>query len=236
MIIAILMAGGKGTRLKSNIEKPLFKFKSKTLIDHVLNNLSNSKYIGKIIVATSPHTPNTKEYITKKINNSLNNFKNLSNSHNKNIEEHIEISGEDPLDYIETQAKTYMDYIETPGEGYIEDLSFLLDKFEKNSKNDVLVIINVDLPFVTSDIIDNVLKKYFKSEKIAMSVHVPLEIFNKYGIKPSYVFDNLVPSGLNILTSQNIEQVEEKLIIPKLELALNINTLDDIHIANEIFK
>jgi len=214
MIIAILMAGGKGTRLKSSIEKPLFKLKSCALIDHVLNNLSNSKYIEKIVVATSPHTPKTTEYIAKKIENNSNNLKNLNNSHNKIIEE----------------------YIETPGKGYIEDLSFLLDYFEKNSKNDLLVMINVDLPFVSSNIIDNVLEKYFKSEKIAMSVQVPIAIFNKYGIKPSYVFNNLVPSGLNILTSQNIEQVEEKLIIPKVELALNINTLDDIHLANEIFK
>jgi len=214
MIIAILMAGGKGTRLKSSIEKPLFKFKSKTLIEHVLNNLSNSKYIEKIVIATSPHTPNTKEYIAKKIKNDLNNLNNIINSNNKIIEE----------------------YIETPGKGYIEDLSFLLDKFEKNSKNDVLVMINTDLPFISSDIIDAVLEKYFKSEKIAMSVQVPIAIFSKYGIKTSCVFNDLVPSGLNILVSQNIEQVEEKLIIPMVELALNINTLDDVDLANEIFQ
>jgi adenosylcobinamide-phosphate guanylyltransferase len=69
-----------------------------------------------------------------------------------------------------------------------------------------------------------------------MSVQVPITIFNEYGIKPSYVLNDLVPSGLNILTSQNIEQIEEKLIIPKLELALNINTLDDIDLAKKIFK
>jgi len=212
MIIAILMAGGKGTRLKSNVEKPLFEFKSKKLIDLVLNNLSNSKYIEEIIVATSPNTPKTTEYIVKKNKNSFNSL-NFNNSSDKAIK-----------------------HVETPGKGYIEDLSFLLKKLEKNSKSDVLLIINADLPFVSSNIIDSVLEEYFKSKRIAMSVQVPLAIFNKYGMKPSYVFNNLVPSGLNILSSQNIEQVEEKLVIPKLELALNINTLDDILIANEIFK
>lgn len=211
MIIAILMAGGKGTRLKSNIEKPLFKFKSKTLIDHVLDNLSNSKHIEKIVVATSPHTPKTTQYIAKKIKNNVNN---LPNYNNKLIEK----------------------YIETPGKGYTKDLSFLLEKFEKNSKSDILLIINADLPFVSSDIIDEILEKYFKSEKIAMSVQVPIAIFNNYGIKPSWVLNDLVPSGLNILISQNIEQIEEQLIIPKVELALNINSLDDISIANEILN
>lgn len=214
MIIAILMAGGKGTRLKSNVEKPLFKFKSKPLIEYVLDNLTKSKYIEKIIVATSPHTPKTTEYISKKIKNYMDNFNDLSNSPNKIIHESIE----------------------TLGKGYLDDLSFLLDKFEKNNKNDILVMINSDLPFVSSDIIDDVLEKYFKSDKIAMSVQVPIAIFNKYGIKPSCVFNDLVPSGLNILISQNIEQIEEKLIISKVELALNINTLDDIQLSYEIFK
>ena len=222
MIIAILMAGGKGTRLKSNIEKPLFEIKSKKLIDYVLNNLYNSKYIEKIVVATSPHTPKTTEYIAKKIKYNLNNLNDSKCSHDK----------------IQTNSthRIIEENIETLGNGYIEDLSFLLDKFEKNSKNDVLVIINVDMPFVSSKIIDNILEKYFESEKIAMSVQVPLAIFNKYGIKPSYVLNNLVPSGLNILISQNIEQVEEKLIIPDLSLALNINTIDDILVANEVLK
>ena len=214
MIIAVLMAGGKGTRLKTNIEKPLFKFKLKTLIEHVLTNLINSEYIEKIVIATSPHTPKTTEYISKKIENNENNLNKLRNSKNNIMVENIE----------------------TPGKGYIEDLSFLLDKFEKKSKDDILVIINVDLPFVTSDIIDNVLNKYFKSEKIAMSVQVPITIYNKFGIKPTYELNDFVPSGLNILISQNIEQIEEKLIIPKVELALNINTLEDIHLANEILK
>ena len=167
-----------------------------------------------IVVATSPHTPKTTEYITKKIKNNLNNLNNLSNSPNKIREE----------------------YIETPGKGYIEDLSYLLERQEKNSKNNVLVMINVDLPFISSTIIDNVLEEYFKSEKIAMSVQVPIAIYEKLGIKPTYESNGFVPSGLNILISRNIEQVEEKLIIPKVELALNINTLEDIDIAKKILK
>ena len=63
MIYSIVMAGGRGTRLKTPVEKPLFKLHNKPLIKYVLDNLSSSKLIEKVIIATSPHTPKTTEYL-----------------------------------------------------------------------------------------------------------------------------------------------------------------------------
>ena len=57
------MAGGRGTRLKIPVEKPLFKLHDKPLIKYVLDNLSASKLVEKVIIATSPHTPKTKDYV-----------------------------------------------------------------------------------------------------------------------------------------------------------------------------
>ena len=48
MIYAVIMSGGKGTRLKADVEKPLFKLRGKPLIDYVIKNLSDSKFIDKI--------------------------------------------------------------------------------------------------------------------------------------------------------------------------------------------
>jgi len=214
MIIAILMAGGKGERLASDIEKPLFKFRNKPLIEYVLKNLENSKYIEKIVVATSPHTHKTTKFLAKRLFNNANKCNNLNDDNEFNIYE------------------DYYNYIETPGNGYLEDLSFLLSNFEKKTNKDILVFINTDLPFVSSEIIDNVLEAYLENDFPAMSVLVPLSIFEEYGINPSYNFDNLVPSGLNVLISENKVQDEKKLIIPKVELALNINTIDDVKLAN----
>ena len=39
------MAGGKGLRLKSDIEKPLYPINDKPLINYVLNNINESKLI-----------------------------------------------------------------------------------------------------------------------------------------------------------------------------------------------
>lgn len=63
MIYAIVMAGGRGTRLKTPVEKPLFKIRDKPLIKYVLDNLESSKLVEKVIIATSPNTPETSDYI-----------------------------------------------------------------------------------------------------------------------------------------------------------------------------
>ena len=57
------MAGGRGTRLKTPVEKPLFRLHDKPLIKYVLDNLNSSKLVEKIIIATSPNTPKTSDYI-----------------------------------------------------------------------------------------------------------------------------------------------------------------------------
>ena len=64
MIYAILMAGGMGTRLKVPVEKPLFKLHDKPLIKFVLDNLTASKLIDEIVIAVSPHTRETTQYLT----------------------------------------------------------------------------------------------------------------------------------------------------------------------------
>ena len=198
MIYAVIMSGGKGTRLKADVEKPLFKLRGKPLIDYVIKNLSDSKFIDKIFVAVSPNTPATTKYLTS-----------LDSS---------------------------FDIIDTPGTDYLNDLSFILDFFEKKSKEDILLVINADLPFISSDLIDYVIEYYLSLNVESLSTLVPVEIFKELNLLYSYDFDGLVPSGLNILKTRNVIQEEENLILSKVELAININTLQDASIANSLFN
>ena len=238
------MAGGKGKRMNINIEKPLFKFFDKYLIDHVLDNLKGSKYLDKIVIAVSPHTPETKKYISEKFSNNKNytdnkNYNNKNYTDNKNYNNknyNDELYNQNYHDKSNIYSEKLFNYLETPGNGYVEDLSFILSHFEKKSSDDILLFINADLPFVSTDIIDHILEKYMKNNVDAMSVLVPVSIFEEYGIEPSLILDNLVPAGLNILLSRNEVQNEEKLIIPQIELALNINTTDDAELAYYLFK
>ena len=198
MIYAVIMSGGKGTRLKADVEKPLFKLRGKPLIDYVIKNLSDSKFIDKIFVAVSPNTPVTTKYLTS-------------------LDSSFEI-------------------IDTPGTDYLNDLSFILDFFEKKSKDDTLLVINADLPFISSDLIDYVIGHYLSLNVESLSTLVPVEIFKELNLLYSYDFDGLVPSGLNILKTRNVIQEEENLILSKVELAININTLQDASIANSLFN
>ena len=198
MIYAILMAGGRGTRLKVPCEKPLFFFFYKPLIKYVLDNLESSKLIDKIIIAISPNTTETTKYL-----NSL--------------------DGD-------------FEILDTSGEDYLSDLSYILDYFEKNSQNDILLFINADLPFISTETIDYVLNYYFNSSKDALSTVVPVEIFQNLGLDYSYEFNGNVPSGLNVLRSVNIVQDEDVLIVPKVELALNINTIPDSKVAEKLYN
>ena len=61
-MIAIVMAGGKGSRMKSSDEKLLLPYK-KPIILHVAEALSNSDCFSKIIFITSPNSPNTKKLL-----------------------------------------------------------------------------------------------------------------------------------------------------------------------------
>jgi adenosylcobinamide-phosphate guanylyltransferase len=60
-MIAIILAGGKGSRLASRGEKPLLKVKGERLIDRVAGAITESGVSG-LLVAVSPHAPGTEEH------------------------------------------------------------------------------------------------------------------------------------------------------------------------------
>jgi len=58
-VVALVMAGGKGTRMRIAEEKPLIKVCGKPVIEYVLTALKEAKKIDSIVVATSSCTPKT---------------------------------------------------------------------------------------------------------------------------------------------------------------------------------
>jgi len=137
--------------------------------------------------------------------------------------------------YLESLDDDFI-ILDTSGEDYLKDLSYILDYFERKSKKDILLFINADLPFISTETIDHVIDCYLKQDKDALSVIVPVEVFEKLGLDYSYEFNGCVPSGLNVLRSENIIQDETQLVIEKVELALNINTIPDSEIAERLYS
>ena len=58
-ITALVMAGGKGTRMGLPVEKPLIKVCGKPTIEYVITALSSAQKIDSIVVATTNCTPKT---------------------------------------------------------------------------------------------------------------------------------------------------------------------------------
>ncbi len=208
MIIALVMAGGKGLRLKSEIEKPLYPINDKPLIHYVLDNIKDSDLIEKTVVAVSPNAPKTKDFLIDELN-----FSKFDNT------------------FYDSDKNDY--YLDTLGKGFVEDLSNILEIFEKKSKEDILIFINADLPLVKSDILDDILNHYLSQDKPALSTLVPVKIFEEYGVNYSYEFNGNVPSGINILRSENVVQEEELLIISRHELIFNVNTIETAILTNK---
>ena len=63
-MIGLVMAGGKGTRMDTLNEKLLLEYK-KPIIFQVIDALKNSHCFSKVIVATSPNSPDTKYALEK---------------------------------------------------------------------------------------------------------------------------------------------------------------------------
>jgi len=64
-MIALVMAGGKGTRMNSSEEKLLLEYK-KPVVFHVIDALKNSNCFTKVVAATSSNSPNTKDILEQK--------------------------------------------------------------------------------------------------------------------------------------------------------------------------
>lgn len=200
MIIGIIMAGGKGSRLGLNVEKPLLELFDKPLIDYTLENMLNSK-VDKVILALSPNTPETLDYICGK--------------------------GIVEFDSFESDVSYFL----TSGDGYLDDYNSILGVLEKFSREDTVVFINSDLPFVDSGVIDLVLDEYFSVDFDALSVFLPESVFVDLGLDFDYSFRGRVPVGLNVVRSENIVQSQFDLLLDIPYLALNINTENNLQVA-----
>ncbi len=196
---ALVMAGGKATRMNAVTEKPLLKVGGKPMIEHVVDALKHSKMVDQIIVAVSRRTPQTARKV----------------------------------------AELNAEILETPGEDYISDMKYAVRKLGVH----VVLIVSSDLPFITTEIVDEAVEKYRSSDKPSLAVMIPASIYERLGSKPEYVFEadgrSVVPVGLNIIDGSRIDESELEqviLVTESEELALNVNTPTELEAARKRFK
>jgi len=62
-VTALVMAGGRGTRMALTDEKPLLKVGGRPAIEYVLQALNAAKRVDEVVVTVSDYTPKTTEYL-----------------------------------------------------------------------------------------------------------------------------------------------------------------------------
>ena len=131
------------------------------------------------------------------------------------------------LNYYDGRVKV----IRTSGGNYVGDMVYAV---ENAGIVDPVLIIMSDLPLIRPDMIDSIISEYEKCGKPAMSVHVPIAVCKNLGVRPDTVFNRdgnlIVPTGVNVLDGNDIhhEQEDFNLVLENPELALNINTVEDL--------
>ena len=197
-ISALIMAGGKGTRMNSPQEKPLIKICNKPVIEYVFNALKNTKNINDIYIAVTHQTPKTTKYIEK------------------------------------FQTKTVI----TPGKDYVSDMGYATQTLKLGK----FLAIAADLPLITGEILDQIINRYENCGKPALTVAIPIETKIKMGMSIEYSFKmddkDVVPTGINVIDGNKQygnEWLDQDIyLIDKPELAINVNTPQELQIAKNI--
>jgi len=133
--------------------------------------------------------------------------------------------------FVNEKYGDHIQAINTNGDNYVGDMVYAVES--SNIREPVMIIMS-DLPMVTPKLIDSIIEAYQDCGSSSMSVFVPISLCKKVGIRPDTVFNwegNLiVPAGINILDGKfiNEEQEYHNYMLDDPEIALNINTVDDM--------
>jgi adenosylcobinamide-phosphate guanylyltransferase len=136
-------------------------------------------------------------------------------------------------------AKVRVKVVQTPGKEYVSDMGYAV----KTLKLHAVLAIGADLPLITGEIIDYIVECYERCGKPALTVAVPLDAKAKLGLGGEYAFEVdgelVVPAGINVVDGRRIseEELDEEIcVVDKVEVAVNINTAQELKIAEELFQ
>jgi len=198
-IIALVMAGGTGSRMTIPVEKPLLYVGDKPMIEHVVDAIKSAQEVDRIIVAVSRHTPRTA---------------------------------------IRARGLS-VEVLETPALDFISDARYAV----KSLGLKTVQIVSADLPFITGKLVDEIVENYYRCGKPALSVMVPKAVCDRLGLKPDLTLNVdgrvLVPVGINVIDGARVDEAEleqETLVVENDELAVNVNTQEDLLIARLLFE
>ena len=130
--------------------------------------------------------------------------------------------------------RTSVKVMKTDGKGYHEDVQQAIQ--EANLTGPVLII-SADLPLINGDFLDEILGKYEEQSKPALTVMIPEEAFQKYGLSAVSLYEHegkmYAVSGINIIDGKRIleEQEQEVIESSRPEAVFTVNAVKDLEEA-----
>jgi adenosylcobinamide-phosphate guanylyltransferase len=200
-IPTLILAGGKGKRMESSIEKPLILFLGNPLLDWVVKAVASANQVSEFYVVTSANTPETEKHCLSK-----------------------------GWKILHTDAK-----------GYHSDLKQAVQMAKLQGP---ILTIPADLPAITGKFLDKTITTFEKCQKEFLAVFVPIKTREKYNLSISSTDEYKgiwhAVTGVNIINAQKIQtsgKIETSAIITqKTEVLLNINTPQDLEIAQKLMQ
>jgi uncharacterized protein (TIGR00454 family) len=158
----------------------------------------------------------------------------------KKISEFYVVTSENTPKTEERCLKAGLKVIRTDAKGYHDDLK---QAIQKGQLHGPVLTISSDLPALTGKFLDKVISVYEKSKKDAVMVLVPIKKHEELGLSVSSVYDYegvaYAVSGVNLIDGAKIseDKIDEyAMVTEEIDAALNVNTLEDLDIAQKIVK
>lgn len=213
---ALVMCGGRGTRLGGDTEKPLTTVDGRPMVNRVLNALVGSR-VGTIHPVVSPHATATRAHLAE-----------LADGRWSDAGSDAGLDGS---------------IVDAPGEGYVADLRYALEALGLDGSR--VLTVAADLPLLAPEPVDRTLdaaecdgdrERENESATPSVTVCVPAALKRRLGVSCETTFERdgreLAPTGLNVVG----ERGERLRISHDARLAVNVNRNDDAAIAESLIQ
>ncbi len=143
---------------------------------------------------------------------------------------YVAVTGYTPKTNQEVKKES-VKVIQTDAKGYHADVQQAVKEAKLYFP---ILIISSDLPLLKGEFLDEIIEKYFKTEKPALTVLIPQETFSNYGLTSvshyEYNGKMYAVSGINIIDGRRIqeEQEQEVVITRNPEAVFTVNSIEDL--------
>ncbi len=133
-------------------------------------------------------------------------------------------------------AKEGVQVLNTPGIEYSIDLRYALDTLRSQ-----VIVLPVDLPLINTNLLNYIIDKSANYKKDCISIMAKKSLFDLFNIENNFCkrYNNevLCYTGVSVIKQYNKDKFKEGfMIIDDYRLVINVNSLHELELLNNIFK